>query len=174
MNEGKKFENAFRNSVPKNVYYFKVPDPAESFSSIKTGLRFTIQNPCDVFMFNPKTKTMYALELKSTKNTSISFWREDYEDETKKQTFMVRKNQILGLQKINNYQIVSGFIFNFRYTNHTYYQSIDDFLFMTNSLDKKSFNEADVVKNKGVLIEQKLMRSNYKYDVENFLDNIKI
>ena len=65
MNEGKKFELAFKNSVPENVYYFRIPDPAESFSSIKTGLRFTIQNPCDIFLYNPDTKTMYALELKA-------------------------------------------------------------------------------------------------------------
>ena len=160
MNEGKKFELAFKNSVPENVYYFRIPDPAESFSSIKTGLRFTIQNPCDIFLYNPDTKTMYALELKSTQNTSISYWREDFEDKSKKQTFMIR------------FSIVSGFIYNFRYTNHTYFQSISDFLEMTKDSTKKSFNEADVFKNKGVRIDQQLMRSNYKYDVEKFMSEI--
>lgn len=172
MNEGKKFELAFKNSVPENIYYFRIPDPAESFSSIKTGLRFTIQNPCDIFLYNPDTKTMYALELKSTQNTSISYWREDFEDKSKKQTFMIRKNQIQGLQKINRFSIVSGFIYNFRYTNHTYFQSISDFLEMTKDSTKKSFNEADVFKNKGVRIDQQLMRSNYKYDVEKFMSEI--
>lgn len=172
MNEGKKFELAFKNSVPENVYYFRIPDPAESFSSIKTGLRFTIQNPCDIFLYNPDIKTMYALELKSTQNTSISYWREDFEDKSKKQTFMIRKNQIQGLQKINRFSIVSGFIYNFRYTNHTYFQSISDFLEMTKDSTKKSFNEADVFKNKGVRIDQQLMRSNYKYDVEKFMSEI--
>ena len=115
---------------------------------------------------------MYALELKSTQNTSISYWREDFEDKSKKQTFMIRKNQIQGLQKINRFSIVSGFIYNFRYTNHTYFQSISDFLEMTKDSTKKSFNEADVFKNKGVRIDQQLMRSNYKYDVEKFMSEI--
>lgn len=173
MNEGKKFELAFKKSVPENVYCFRIPDPAESFSSIREGLRFTIQNPCDFFLFNPDTKTMYALELKSTQNTSISFWRKDFEDKSKKQTFMIRKNQIEGLQKISQYSIVSGFMYNFRYTNHTYFQSIDDFINMTEYSDKKSFNEADIFKNGGVLIDQKLMRSNYKYDIGKFMKEIK-
>lgn len=174
MNEGKRFELAFKNSVPKDVYYFRIPDPAESFSSIREGLRFTLKNPCDIFLFNPNTKTLYALELKSTKDTSLSFWRKDFEDKTKKQTFMVRKNQIEGLQKIGNYSIIAGFIFNFRYTNHTYFQSINDFINMTKDSVKKSFNEADVYKNNGVRIEQKMMKSNFKYDVESFLQQIYI
>lgn len=174
MNEGKRFEIAFKNSVPKNVFYFRIPDPAESFSSIREGLRFTLKNPCDIFLFNPDTKTMYALELKSTKDTSLTFWREDFEDKSKKQTFMVRKNQIEGLQKISNYPIVAGFIFNFRFTNHTYFQSIDDFINMTKGSTKKSFNEADVYKNNGVRIGQEKMKVNFKYDVETFLQQIYI
>lgn len=174
MNQGKKFELAFKNSVPKDVFYFRIPDPAESFSSIREGLRFTIKNPCDVFLYNPQTKNMYALELKSTQNTSISYWREDFEDKTKKQSFMIRKNQIQGLQKISKFSIVSGFIYNFRFTNHTYFQSIDDFINMTKDSNKKSFNEADVFKNNGILIDQKLMRCNYKYNIEKFMQQTHI
>ena len=43
---------------------------------------------------------------------------------------------------------------------------------MTKDSTKKSFNEADVFKNKGVRIDQQLMRSNYKYDVEKFMSEI--
>lgn len=174
MNEGKRFELAFKNSVPENVYYFRIPDPAESFSSIREGLRFTIKNPCDIFLFNPDTKNMYALELKSTKETSMSYWRKDFEDKTKRQTFMIKKHQIEGLQKASKYSVVAGFIFNFRYTDHTYFQSIDNFINMTKDSTKKSFNEADVYKNNGVRIAQELMRSNYKYDVESFLNQVQI
>ena len=174
MNEGKKFEKAFKNSIPKDIYYFRIPDPAESFSSIRDGLRFTIQNPCDIFLYNPQTKTMYALELKSTKNTSISYWREDFEDKSKKQSFMICKNQIQELDKISKFSIISGFIYNFRFTEHTYFQSIDSFFYMTKDFNKKSFNEADVFKNNGILISQKLMKRNYKYDIEKFMKQIHI
>lgn len=172
MNEGKKFENCFKNSIPKDVMYYRIPDPAESFSSIKEGLRFTIKNPCDIFLYNPKTKTMYALELKSTKDTSLSFWKEEFEDKEKNQTFMIRKNQILGLQKFSKFDIVSGFVINFRKTNHTYFFEINDFLNMIEGLNKKSFNEADVFKNNGIRIEQTLLRTNYKYDIEKFLEKV--
>lgn len=172
MNEGKKFEQAFKNSVPKEVFYFRIPDPAESFSSIKDGLRFTIKNPCDIFLFNPITKNLYALELKSTKDTSITFWKEEFEDNIKKTKFMVRKNQIQGLQKISEYKIISGFVLNFRYTNHTYFLSIDDFMSMIDSIDKKSFNEADVIRNGGYLIEQELLKVNYRFNIEKFLNEV--
>lgn len=174
MNEGKKFELAFKNSVPDNVFYHRLPDPAEAFSSIRQGLRFTVKNPCDVFLFDPESRNMFAFELKSTKDTSMTYWREDFEDADKNQTFMVRKNQIQGLYKISRFNIVSGFVFNFRYTEHTYFQSIADFLNMTNNIDKKSFNEANVLQYNGVLIQQTLMRTNYRYNVKDLLDKIKI
>lgn len=172
MNEGKIFELAFKNSVPKDVFYHRLPDPVESFAEIKDSLKFTLKNPCDLFLYNPQSKKMYALELKSTKKTSITYWDERFEDKSKKQIFTVRKNQVQGLDKISTFNIVSGFLYNFRFTNHTYFQDISDFKNMVNTLDKKSFNEADVVKNKGILVEQKLMRKNYKYDIEGLLNKI--
>lgn len=170
MNDGKQFEQDFRNSIPKDVYCYRLADHAEGFLPKERGrLKFTVQNPCDFFLYNPENKTMFALELKTTKHTSITFWREDFEIEDKDRKYMVRKNQILGLEKISKYNIISGFLINFRTTKHTYFWDIEDYLEFTNNTKKKSFNEADVVLNGGFKIEQKLLRKNYRYDLSEFL-----
>ena len=119
---------------------------------------------------------LFTLELKSTKGTSLSFWREDFEDKTKSQTFLIHKHQIEGLANADKFaEVISGFVINFRETtNHTYFWHINDFLEYTNKLDKKSFNENDVVNGGGLLINQKLKKVNYEYNVEHFvIDCIK-
>lgn len=172
-NEGKIFEECWKKSVPKDVFILRLKDQAASFSTVQTGLKFVTDNPCDFIMFNPATKTMYALELKSTGQTNLTFWREDFVEEKDKK-FMIKKNQIKGLEDIAHFPIISGFVINFRFTNHTYFISITDFLNFSRDTNKKSINEADVIKHNGVLIEQSLMKKNYKYDVEKFLKEVKI
>lgn len=119
---------------------------------------------------------LYTLELKSTKGTSLSFWRKDFEDKTKSQTFLIHCHQIQGLINANRFaNVISGLIVNFRETtNHTYFWHIDDFLEYTNKLDKKSFNENDVINGNGLLINQTLKKVNYEYDISQFInDSIK-
>lgn len=104
----------------------------------------------------------------------MSFWRDDFVNKEKKQTFMIKSNQIKGLLESNKHKgITSGFVLNWRKTNHTYFWYIDDFIKCTSSLDKKSFNEADVIKNNGILINQQLKKVNYKYDIDGFISRIK-
>lgn len=119
---------------------------------------------------------LYTLELKSTKGTSLSFWREDFEDKTKSQTFLIHKHQIQGLSNADKFaNVISGLVINFRETtNHTYFWHINDFLEYTNKIDKKSFNENDIINGKGLLINQILKKVNYEYDIYNFVqDSIK-
>ena len=174
MNSGKVFENCWKKSVNKAGYfYLRLNDPAQSFSN-PSNLRFSLKSSYDNIMF--AERYLFTLELKSTKGTSLSFWREDFEDKTKSQTFLIHKHQILGLANADKFaEVVSGLIINFRETtNHTYFWHINDFLEYTNKLDKKSFNENDVINGNGLLINQKLKKVNYEYDIDNFvIDCIK-
>ena len=113
-----------------------------------------------------------ALELKSTKG-SLTFWREDFENKEIKQTFNIRKCQIQGLQKWSQYSGVYGFVINFReYDNRTFFIDIKDFLEYTNRLNKKSINIDDVLKMKYVVIENKIKRVKYKYDIDKFISDV--
>ena len=79
-NEGKRFEDAFVKSIPDYVLVKRLNDNASSWSG-GTNTRFASKNECDYILFNDHTKTFYGLEMKSTKHSSLTFWRKDFEDE---------------------------------------------------------------------------------------------
>jgi len=174
INAGKDFENQFKASVNELIYYQRINDPAQSFNQTN-NLRFSLQNPYDCYMyFYP---SLFTLELKSTEGTSITFYRDDFidkENKDKKYSFMVKKNQIIGLSESAKFKgIISGFILNFRKTNHTYFIHIADFNNMTKDLIKKSFNEQDVINNNGYIIEQTLKRVKYTYNIQKFISDMQ-
>ena len=49
MNQGKKFEQNFAKSVPKDVYFMRIKDTVSSYSH-GDGSSFTSNNPFDCFM----------------------------------------------------------------------------------------------------------------------------
>lgn len=170
LNSGKKFEAAIKNAVPDYCIYYRLPDPPQSFQQ-SSALRFAWKNPCDCFIFNSKTGKLFCIELKSTKSKSISF--EDV-GSTEKQNRMIHKHQIISLAEFGKYEnTVSGFIFNFRDEvaglEKSYFQHIDDFVYMTKNLNKSSFNEKDLSSYNSVLIPGIKKRINYKWDITPLL-----
>lgn len=156
--------------MPDHVLCKRLNDNAAAWSE-GDKTRFSSNNECDFILFDDNTSTFYGLELKSTKEKSLTFWREDFEEKEKKQSFMIRKCQIKGLQKWSSkYKGIFGFIFNFRsIDNKTLFVGIDEFIKYTSTLSKKSINFDDVLAMKPVEIENKLMRTNYKYNLEKFI-----
>lgn len=163
-NIGKVFEQNWKNSIPNNIFYYRPPDSAQSFGT-NQNLRFSAKSPCDCFMFTGDF--LYTLELKSVGTKSISFEREQSDKG------IIHKHQIDNLQKFSTYKnVISGFIFDFRILNKTYFCTIDDFISMINNLDKKSFNENDLFKWCTPLeIQKRKLKVNYRYDIENFIKN---
>ncbi len=173
ISDGKRFENAFKNSInEKHVLIKRLNDNAASFGE-STNTRFTSTNECDFLLFENDTRTLYGLELKTTLG-SLTYWRKDFEDKKKKQSFQIKKNQILGLEKFSQYDGgIFGFVINFRKTseNHTFFVSINDFLKYTNALNKKSINIHDVLQMNPIEIENRLLRTNYWYNLEKFFQD---
>jgi len=164
MNEGKKFELAFKKSLLKdNFYVVRISDPPQSFNQSDKQLRFSNKNPFDLIAF--KNKTLYCLELKSNNSTSFSI--QTSKEEKGKD---IKLHQIEGLFNASKYEnIIAGFILNFRkINNRTYFIDINNFLEFINNTSKKSMNEEDIIKNGGKLIPQKLIRANYYYDFNLF------
>lgn len=174
INSGKVFENDWKKSVDKAGYFYhRLKDSAQSFGG-GNNLRFSSTNPYDCLMF--ADNYLFTLELKTVKSTSLTFWREDFENKEKSNNFLIHKHQILGLSNADKFaNVVSGLIINFRETtNHTYFWHIDNFLEYTNKLDKKSFNENDVINGNGLLINQRIKKVHYEYDVQKFvLDSVR-
>lgn len=112
---------------------------------------------------------LYTLELKSVGTRSISFERE------KTDKGVIHKHQIDALQKFSTYKnVVSGFIFDFRLSDKTYFCSIDEFSRMINNIDKKSFNENDLLEwCKPIEIKKRKLKVNYRYDINDFIRNTR-
>lgn len=150
--------------MPDGVYYHRLNDPAQSFSPT-AETRFSLQNPFDCIVY--RYPTLFCFELKSTKNTALTFWREDFSDKG----FMIKKVQLNGLKYAAQHSgVVAGLVINFRSKAKTYFIDIDSFLRYTAGLSKKSVNEDDIVSAGGITVEQYKLKVNYRYNVEDLLN----
>lgn len=111
---------------------------------------------------------LYTLELKSVGTKSISFERKKSEEG------VIHKHQIDNLRKFSTYKnVVSGFIFDFRLSDKTYFCTISDFISMISNLDKKSFNENDLFEWCTPLeIQKRKLKVNYRYNIEKFIKEV--
>lgn len=163
---GKIFEQNWKNSIPDYIFYYRPPDAAQSFGS-NQKLRFSAKSPCDCFLFDGNL--LYAFELKSVGTKSISFER------NKADKGVIHKHQIDNLTKFFTYKnVISGFIFDFRLSEKTYFCNINQFNYMINMINKKSFNEENLLKYcHPIEISKKKLKVNYRYDIENFIKMLK-
>jgi len=168
MNNGKIFEKEFRDSVPEDVYFYRLRDPASSFDqSAQTNLRFSITNDYDCFMY--QKPNFFPIELKSTQGTSMSI---QFSKEEKGK--MIKINQIEGLLKAQKHDgAYAGFLLNFRETEHTYWLGVNEFNQFYTTTTKKSINEKDIQEYKGILIPQRKKKVRYAYDVLKMIELIK-
>ena len=160
MNPGKKFEQNFANSVPKEVYFMRIKDSANNFTRSSRS-SFATSNPFDCFMLYKGF--FLPIELKSTKGTSLSIQSDKLEDGKD-----IKYHQIKSLERAQSFEnVIAGFG-----ESSTYWISITDFINFVSNTTKKSINEKDVLSHNAILINKTLMRVNYKYDIGGMLNNI--
>lgn len=161
MSPGKQFEQAFQSSADSDKHFiYRFKDSAASFGQGQ-GTRFTPSNICDYLLLDNDSRTMYLLELKSVKGSSLPFSN-------------IRQNQIKELTKASKYNIICGFVVNFRERdNTTLFLNIKDFNSAMESWEKKSMNMQDIIDNGGIEIKNKKMRTRYKYDLIDFIGQTK-
>ena len=167
MNVGKKFENDFKKSIPDNILLFRLPDAAQAFGG--GNLRFSRKNPFDYLLFNSDRGILFALELKTVKNKTISFER-SYSDHGD-----IHYHQIVGLNMYKDFDNVTcGFIIEFRKIELTIFLNINEFNRLLDIIPKKSFNVNDLSKYeiKYTVIPQRLVRTRYRYDINNIIDDV--
>lgn len=117
-NKGKEFEEDFQKSafsLKNNIFFLRLKD-----TPIPVDLRNRIKvtkNDYDCLMFSQNH--LFTLELKSTKDKSISF-----------QESVIKQHQIDKLSEANTYDgVIAGFIMNFREPeNKVYFIHIEEFL----------------------------------------------
>lgn len=167
MNVGKIFEQEFKESVEKynkdnnELYLLRLTDSASGFGMDSNKVRFSAKSPFD-FLLHQRLGKTFALELKSCGGSSVTF---SLDDDTKS----IKSSQIKNLLKTNFYGIFSGFLFNFRKFEETYFLDISYFMKFAKNTNKKSISRNDVVEHKGLLIPQKIKKVKYTYDISVLL-----
>lgn len=161
-NAGKEFEKQFKDSCPNDVYFLRLHDSAIGFSGSKQAGGFAVKSPFDCMMI--KAPKVYALELKSTKENTMTF---EKLNQTSKGNKVIKLHQINELRKAASKGITAGFVLNFRKTNHTYFLSIQEFDKITyqGMTEKSSISELDVAESEALVIPQRLKKVNYSYDL---------
>ena len=171
VNEGKKFESAFKSCVPSYLKIVRIPDPPQSFTQ-REDTRFSKKNPYDYEAFDSIHRISYSLELKSTAQKYLSYHTCE-EDEKEEKKAMIQWHQINGLTKASEYNnCIAGFMFNFRLDNGEqllYFMNIKDFNRYRQSTNKKSLNILDISLNGGVKVNGEKLRKNFRWDIDEFL-----
>jgi len=168
-NIGKKFENAIKRSAPDYMLLYRLPDAAQSFGG-GSKLRFSRKNPFDYLLWDSRRHMLFALELKTVAGKSISFERtsEDVGD--------IHFHQVEGLREWNKYDgITAGFVIEFRSSETTVFVPIHSFEALIDTIPKKSFNMKDLddYKVPYVIVPQKKLRTQYRYDIEYMVNQIE-
>ena len=156
-NAGKEFEQDLKASVPEGVYFLRLTDSAIGFNVSASTQRFAPKSPYDCILY--KNPIMYALELKSTISTSLSF---------KGKTPMIKEHQLKKLREAASKGVKAGFMINFRKSGNTYYLPIQAFDEITQygMIDKSSINELDIVRSgKAISIPSRLKKVRSFYDL---------
>lgn len=162
---GKVFEDNWKKSVPGNIWIYRPPDAAQSFNQ-SSNLRFSQKSPCDYMMFDGHH--FFCLELKTVVAKSISFER------TKKDKGEIHYHQIEYLKSCLNFKnVIPGLIIDFRGADNTWFLHIKEWDGLINSIDKKSFNESDLLSySHPILISKKKLKVNYRYNIQQFIDDV--
>lgn len=155
MNNGKKFEQELKKSVPEGCFFYRLKDNAASFCK-GTKTRFTSSNICDFQIFCDYYD--YFIEAKRHKGSSLPF-------------SCIRKSQLNGLANIEHPRIKAIYIINFIDKEKTYAvdaKLVKDFV---DSSKRKSI-PIDWCKKNGIEIHSKKIRTNYKYDLKKYFEEM--
>lgn len=154
-NPGKKFEEDFKNSVPKELFYYRLIDGTSSWDG--GNARFQAKNICDCIVMGKEW--LRLIELKSFKGKSFPFGNIDEKNLAK----MVEAAYKSGSR------VEAYIIFNFRDLEKTFVASAREVKWYIENADRKSIplswfeDEPRCFSNK---IPQTLKRTRYSYDLE--------
>lgn len=154
INQGKRFENNFKLSVPEGVFFYRLRDSASSYYGGNSNLRFSNKNIADNIIFT--NNTLFINELKAHKGKSIPL-------------SCIRESQVEMMLKASHYEGVKCTLFVFFYDIcKCYALNIKDFqLFLENS-SRKSI-PISYFQEKGLEIPVKQLSVNHRFLLKNFL-----
>ena len=158
INNGKRFENNFRDSVPSYCWFYRLRDSAASFYGGNEQLRFANKNIADNIVFNGKT--LFINELKAHTGKSIPIT-------------CIRENQIKMMQEANLYKNIKCTLFVFFYSvGRCFSLDIENLVSFLEKTDRKSIPIA-YFEEKAIEIPVIPKKVNYSYELYDFFSNKK-
>ena len=149
-NNGHIFEQEFKKSIPKGVYIKRLKVSGMNYKGNGNEGDYL------VYLF----PHLFIFELKSHKGKSIPFDN-------------LRDNQLKGLKGLKIIPgVKTGFIFNFRDLEKTYFIEIDKVINFMRNGERKSF-PIEWVESEGIRVGHKKARTRYTYDLHKLLQDIK-
>lgn len=160
-NLGKQFEQNFRKSIPENnnIFYYRLKDNNNNWNRGK-NIRFAGSNIADAILFwaGEYKNLLFILEFKHHKGKSLPL-------------NCIRKNQLdemtLASKKTDIIPVIVVF---FSDIEKCYSISIDNVNIFTKHNARKSI-PLEYFESYGVPIETTKLKSNYKYNIEEWLNN---
>lgn len=153
-NEGKKFEEDFKKSIPEQYFVYRFKDGTANFNGAKNeNVRFQAHNICDFQVF--AEDKLFLFELKSYNGLSIPLSG-------------IRKTQLEEMLKASNYKNIEPyFILNYRALESVYaikVQTLQEFIKTT---ERKSIPVKWCIEN-GVEIKGCKKKVRFSYELEEF------
>lgn len=156
INSGKRFEQNWKNSIPKDIFYYRFRDGSSSWGG-NDKVRFQQTNICDCLMFDGDY--LYLLELKSTKGKSLPFNN-------------IKKHQIDDLLWASEYaNTICGLVVEFSDLTECYFIEIGRFKAFYDSTNRKSI-PIDYLRKNGIKIGTEKKKINSKFDVKKFINDV--
>jgi len=169
MNNGKRFEEDFKKSIPRDVFYLRLRDAGGWSNADNT--RFTISNICD-HIVHYKGK-LFLMELKTHKGKSLPYNCIDEDilhPKKNKNSKKNKDNKVLILIKHSQYKdVFAYYLVYFSDISETYALSAWHVLEHINAGNRKSI-ELEYFKEHGILIPQWIARTRQRYDVLKLLE----
>lgn len=161
-NCGKIFEEDFARSFPKEAFIYRLRDNVGAWNgqgigdNRDKGIRFTTTNICDFIAYSSKANKLLLLELKSFKGKSCPFSN-------------LKKHQVeeMYIQGIKD-GVEAYFILHFSNFSKTFGIKAELIYEFYKKSERKSFSY-EWCKEQGVLIEGRLKRTRWEYEVEELL-----
>lgn len=157
-NEGKKFEEDFKKSIPEKYFVYRFKDGTANFNGTKNeNVRFQSHNICDFEVF--AENKLFLFEVKSYKGASIPLSG-------------IRKTQLEEMLKASNYKNIEPyFILNYRALESVYAIKIQTLQEFIEKAKRKSIPIKWCIEN-GIEIIVVKKKVRFRYELEKFFKDV--
>lgn len=158
---GKRFEENFRKSIPKGVFYYRFRDNNNTWSR-GDNVRFATSNIADCLLFDGDY--LYLLELKSCKGKSLPF-----NNVIGNKTKLKQIDDLLTANQHKN--TICGLVIEFSDLDECYFIEISRFKAFLDKSKRKSL-PIDYLRRNGIKIGVEKKKTNRRFDIVQFVKDM--